>query len=593
MTLDYYLYALMDSSKNGPFIYGDYYFEYEPFYIGKGRGNRIKDTIYDKSPFKCNKIKNLKKRRIKIISIKIEDSLSNEDAMMKEIEMISIIGRRDNKKGPLVNTTDGGEGRLNSKHSEETKKIISINRRGKGIGWKHSDETLSVMKSNQSGHGNGFYGKKHTEITKNEQSLRVSGKKHPMYGKKHDKETIDKLKKHRNTKISNDVIKESCQSFNKPVLMFDLNLNLLNSFNSVKEASKETGINESIISKCCRGDIKNPTRFYFRYKNKEDNIKNNNFLINIGDFFYVNRVKYKLLKRNKKTCECLVDDEEKTLHVKDFNILFEKSTNNIDMIELYLFIKSIDNSFKIKDDLIYSNNFIFRYLKLKENSELFNKNLNNDNSNFVIFSDEWENKKDIVKSRILNLFKKSKKIWARKCEIKEIRDNELVRSFLKKNHIQGFVGSKIKLGLFYNGELVSIMTFGNLRKNMGQTSKKGSYELLRFCNKLNTTVVGGASRLFNYFLSNYDSSYVLSYADRRWSIGILYENLGFNFNSKTIPNYYYIIDDKREYRFKFRKDILIRKGFDANKTEIEIMNSGGFYRIFDKGSLKYEYFNYG
>jgi hypothetical protein len=84
---------------------------------------------------------------------------------------------------------------------------------------------------------------------------------------------------------------------------------------------------------------------------------------------------------------------------------------------------------------------------------------------------------------------------------------------------------------------------------------------------------------------------VLSYADVRWSKGELYELLGFKYSSKTIPNYYYIIDNKREYRFKFRKDVLVSNGFDKDKTETEIMSERGYYRIFDKGSLKYEYFN--
>ena len=75
-------------------------------------------------------------------------------------------------------------------------------------------------------------------------------------------------------------------------------------------------------------------------------------------------------------------------------------------------------------------------------------------------------KKDIVKSQILNLLNKNtEKIFARKCYTKEVSVKE-TRKFLDSNHIQGFVGSQIKLGLFYNDELVSLMTFGKPRKNM-------------------------------------------------------------------------------------------------------------------------------
>ena len=85
--------------------------------------------------------------------------------------------------------------------------------------------------------------------------------------------------------------------------------------------------------------------------------------------------------------------------------------------------------------------------------------------------------------------------------IKEISSKDC-SSFLDQNHIQGKLGAKVRLGLYYNDELVSLMTFGALRKNLGQKSEDGSYELLRFCNKLNTNVVGGASKLFKHFINN-------------------------------------------------------------------------------------------
>jgi hypothetical protein len=206
-----------------------------------------------------------------------------------------------------------------------------------------------------------------------------------------------------------------------------------------------------------------------------------------------------------------------------------------------------------------------------------------------IYEDDWIYKQDIVKSRILNLLGKSDKIYARKCNIKEINNPTLIRNFLEKNHLQGFATSKIKIGLFYNDELVSLMTFGNKRKPMGQKSSEGTYEMLRFCNKLNTNIVGGASRLFKYFIDQYIPKEVISYADRSWSQGNLYEKLGFELVHKTKPNYYYVVDGVRKYRFGFRKDRLIKEGSDPNKTEKDIMIEKNIYRIYDSGHLKYKY----
>lgn len=204
-----------------------------------------------------------------------------------------------------------------------------------------------------------------------------------------------------------------------------------------------------------------------------------------------------------------------------------------------------------------------------------------------IYEDDWIYKQDIIKSRILNLLGKSGKIYARKCSIKEVNDNKLIKDFLDNNHIQGFVGSKIKIGLFYQNELVCLMTFGYKRKSMGQKGGEGTYEMLRFCNRLNTNVIGGASRLFKHFVKNYNPKEVISYADRSWSQGGLYENLRFQLIGKTDPNYYYFKNKKKLHRFNFRKDKLIKDGFDPNKTEHEIMIEREIYRIYNSGNLKF------
>lgn len=203
-----------------------------------------------------------------------------------------------------------------------------------------------------------------------------------------------------------------------------------------------------------------------------------------------------------------------------------------------------------------------------------------------IYEDDWLFKGDIVKSRILNLLGKSTKIYARKCEVKEVEDNNLIREFLNYNHIQGYVGSKYKYGLFYNNELISLMIFGNPRISMNQNNTE-HIELLRFCNKVGINVIGGASKLFKYFINEKNPKTVLSYADRSWSQGNVYFKLGFDISGITKPNYYYIIERKRRYRFNYAKYKLIKQGFDVNKSEHQIMLERKIYRIYDSGSIKF------
>ena len=199
-----------------------------------------------------------------------------------------------------------------------------------------------------------------------------------------------------------------------------------------------------------------------------------------------------------------------------------------------------------------------------------------------IFEDDWLYKSDIVKSRINGLLGLNNRIFARKCIIKEVSNNDAA-TFLNENHIQGSCVSKYRYGLYFNDELISIMTFGKSRFS-------DEFELLRFCNKLNINVVGGASRLFNHFLNNHDEIVeVISYADRCWSKGNLYEKLGFIKDGITKPAYYYIIDNKRQNRIKFQKHKLVKEGFNPSKTEHEIMLERKIYRIYDCGNIKYRF----
>ena len=207
-----------------------------------------------------------------------------------------------------------------------------------------------------------------------------------------------------------------------------------------------------------------------------------------------------------------------------------------------------------------------------------------------IFEDEWLYKQDIVKDRLRTILGvKIDKIFARKCIIREI-DSVEKDLFLNNIHIQGTDKSSVRLGAFYNDELVGVMTFSKLRKVLGSKNESDSeYELLRFANK---SVIGLVSKFLKHFITNYNPTKVISYADRRWSPiadNCVYKKVGFKYIGETKPNYWYSKNCKtREYRYNYRKDILVSKGYDANKTEFEIMNELGYERIWDCGSFKFE-----
>ena len=139
------------------------------------------------------------------------------------------------------------------------------------------------------------------------------------------------------------------------------------------------------------------------------------------------------------------------------------------------------------------------------------------------------------------------------------------------------------------------MTLGQLRKSLGQKTEQGQWELLRFCNKINTNVIGGFSKLLNHFIKSQNPTKIITYSDIRWS-GInpekmVYSKIGFNKIDITPPNYWYVDKKKfinRYHRYTFRKNVLVKEGYSKEKTEWEIMQEKNYDRIWDCGSIKFE-----
>jgi hypothetical protein len=199
-----------------------------------------------------------------------------------------------------------------------------------------------------------------------------------------------------------------------------------------------------------------------------------------------------------------------------------------------------------------------------------------------IWEDDWVNKNEIIKSQVKNLLNLSFKVYARKCEVKEIIQKNIVYDFLNRNHIQGSYKQIQKCyGLYFNQELISVMTFDHFegRKKMSQDE----WNLSRFCTKLNTVVIGGASKLLNFFLKNNGVSRIISYADKDWSLGNLYETLGFCKLYETKPDYKYIVNDVRIHKSNLRK----KKGQILTESQA----NKHIPKIYDCGKIKYQKLN--
>lgn len=214
---------------------------------------------------------------------------------------------------------------------------------------------------------------------------------------------------------------------------------------------------------------------------------------------------------------------------------------------------------------------------------------------FHIFGYDWTHKVDIICSMIQNLLGvNSIKIYARNCEIRDVTPAD-AKQFLTLNHLQGDAVCSVRLGLYYNDELVALMTLGKPRVTIGNHTAE--WELIRFCSKLNTTVIGGASKLFKYFQDTYSPNTVISFSDVSHTRGNIYPKLNFKLVNISGPGYHWVdtntdvcynrmIAQKHNLK-NFLKDDLI----DLSQTEKQIMEAHGFAQVFDSGTITWEWRN--
>ena len=195
-----------------------------------------------------------------------------------------------------------------------------------------------------------------------------------------------------------------------------------------------------------------------------------------------------------------------------------------------------------------------------------------------IFEYEWETKREICRSIISSsLGKYERRLYARACTVRNISFSEY-KIFLEENHIQGSINSSLRLGLFYEGELVSVIGFGKSR------FKNGEYELHRFCTKLHTQVLGGFSKLIKHS----EVKEFISYVDLSKFDGKGYITTGFKILDYTEPSYVYVRNKEVLRRMTCQKHKLhkLLENYDENKTEEENMFYNGYVKLYDCGNIK-------
>ena len=193
---------------------------------------------------------------------------------------------------------------------------------------------------------------------------------------------------------------------------------------------------------------------------------------------------------------------------------------------------------------------------------------------------------EVFKEHLKSLVSTKNEIKSSDCKVKPI-DAKSSNQFLNKYHFQGIErSSSARYGLYYGDNLVGVLTLGKSRYT------KDEFEIVRYCMDPNVVVMGGFSKLFKYALQDIKvGSKVVSYMDlnKRLRSSNVYEKHGFQFDGLTKPDYVWVKRYGTETlsRYNTTKSKLVSEGYDASKSEVEIMRDRGYFRVFGSGSKRY------
>ncbi len=200
-----------------------------------------------------------------------------------------------------------------------------------------------------------------------------------------------------------------------------------------------------------------------------------------------------------------------------------------------------------------------------------------------LWEDIWATRSVQVTGRVQSLLGLNKRIHARKTSVMAI-NQEQADVFLEVNHIQASARSKYRFALTADQEMVAVACFSSLR--LMKRSRPAGYrsaEVIRFASISGFTVTGGFSKLLKHFIAQLAPDDIMSYADRDWSNGSVYEQAGFEQVSVTPPSEIYVHPQSLIRYFPHRLP------GQAGMMSTDVLGQD-FIKVFNTGNLKYIYY---
>ncbi|HBH23746.1 MAG TPA: hypothetical protein DDY13_10025 [Cytophagales bacterium] len=199
-----------------------------------------------------------------------------------------------------------------------------------------------------------------------------------------------------------------------------------------------------------------------------------------------------------------------------------------------------------------------------------------------IWEDQWLQKPNIILSRLKAQIGTIDRVYARNTVIAQI-DKKKFEVFVEENHLIGKARVKYKYGLFFEGKLIAVAGFSKGRNIGFDKNKIRSFEMVRFCNKSGTTVVGGLSKCLSHFIAEHQPEDIMTYVDKDWTEGNSFEQLGFLISDDTPPIEMWVKPDKftgRTYRKRIENEL--NQSFSD-----ETLYRNGYYKVYSAGNIKF------
>jgi hypothetical protein len=266
-------------------------------------------------------------------------------------------------------------------------------------------------------------------------------------------------------------------------------------------------------------DLPNYIIFNYKKNNKNETDSVLNFTcLKCNNEFNINRQLFVLRKKeNQNIClKCnpiLSGKSKKELEVLDFiksnyNSKINTNVKNIIDGEIDIYLPDLKLGFEF-NGYWHSDQYKDKLYHCNKTESCFKLGI----ELIHIWEDEWDFRKDLIKSLILKKIGLIKGIELSNYIIKEINNN-ICYSFLDENHIKKSCNGSIKLSLFdENNCLISVMIFKKIRG-------KESYELVRHCDKLGT-ITNSFHILLNYFKNNFKTKDILIISDNSYGLAEL------------------------------------------------------------------------